>query len=93
MTIDAGAMAGDRGDAHANGLAPLLVSHRRAAKLCGVSGPTWHRRVAAGDIGPEPVRLGGRVLWRLEELERWVAAGCPDRRTWQALQAGNGRPR
>jgi hypothetical protein len=37
------------------------------------------------------VRLGGRVLWRAEELRRWCAAGCPDLRTWSALENASGR--
>jgi hypothetical protein len=35
--------------------------------------------------------LGGRVLWRVEELRRWTAACCPDLLTWQALESANGR--
>lgn len=74
---------------------PLLVCARDAARLCGLSVATWHRRVAAGLV-PAAVRIGpGCVRWRVEELRAWIAAGCPDRRTWEATQAAqhNGRPR
>jgi hypothetical protein len=64
---------------------PLLISAAIAATLCGVSLASWHRYVSPGKIGPEAVRLGGRVLYRRQELVDWVAAGTPDRRTWQAL--------
>lgn len=64
-----------------------LVGVAEAARLCGVSRATWDRLEAAGRVGPAPVRLGGRVLYRRAELEEWTAAGCPDRRTWAALRA------
>jgi predicted DNA-binding transcriptional regulator AlpA len=63
---------------------PILVDTRQAVALCGSSLATWHRLRAAGKIGPEPVRLGGRVLWRRTELEAWIEAGCPPRKEWQA---------
>jgi len=36
---------------------------------------------------PQPVRIGRSLYWRTEELKAWVAAGCPDRGTWIAMQA------
>jgi len=37
--------------------------------------------VSAGRT-PAPVRLGKRTLWRIQDLEAWVASGCPPR--WRA---------
>jgi predicted DNA-binding transcriptional regulator AlpA len=70
----------------------LLVGAAEAGRLCGRSEASWWRDCAAGRI-PSPIKLGGRTLWRVEELRRWVVAGCPDRRTWEALsrQKGGGR--
>jgi predicted DNA-binding transcriptional regulator AlpA len=70
----------------------LLVDAKEAARICGISEASWYRLKSAGKL-PLPVRLGGRVLWRVEELRRWTVAGCPDLRTWQALENANGRPR
>jgi predicted DNA-binding transcriptional regulator AlpA len=67
-------------------LEPLLVGADQAGPLCGRSEASWWRDHAAGRI-PRPVRIGGRTLWRLEELRRWVAAGCPDRQSWEATEA------
>jgi predicted DNA-binding transcriptional regulator AlpA len=65
---------------------PLLLDARQAAALCGVSPATWYRMAAAGCC-PAPLRLSrGCVRWRSEELRRWVEAGCPDRRTWNAMR-------
>jgi predicted DNA-binding transcriptional regulator AlpA len=65
-------------------MVPLLVGHAEAARLCGISPASWHRLVAAGKIGPAPIRLGGRVLFPVDGLRAWIAAGCPDRQEWQA---------
>ena len=69
---------------------PLLVPAPEAARLCGVSEASWYRLKSAGKV-PAPVRLSSRVLWRGEELRRWCAAGCPDLRTWSALENASGR--
>lgn len=39
---------------------------------------------AAGRI-PRPVRPGVRdPRWSVREIEAWIAAGCPNRETWEA---------
>lgn len=70
----------------------LLLPARQAAALCGVSTATWWRWDASGRI-PAPVRLSaGCVRWRRAELAEWTAAGCPERKTWVAIQgARNGK--
>jgi predicted DNA-binding transcriptional regulator AlpA len=72
---------------------PLLVPASVAGPMCGRSEASWWRDHAALRV-PAPVKLGGRTLWRVEELRRWVESGCPARPEWetrQAAQAG-GRP-
>ena len=64
---------------------PLAVDARRlAAMLCaGIrTVRTWD---AAGRL-PAPVRIGGRVVWRLDEIRAWLDAGAPDRETWAAMR-------
>ena len=61
---------------------PLLVGVEAAGRVCGVSGRTWRRLVAAGAT-PAPIRLGTRNLWSVAELAGWVDAGCPGRVRWQ----------
>jgi predicted DNA-binding transcriptional regulator AlpA len=70
---------------------PLLIPDTQAARLCGIGRATWHRLRAAGRLGPQPVRLGRAVRYRRAEVEQWAAAGCPDARTWAAMQAVEGR--
>jgi predicted DNA-binding transcriptional regulator AlpA len=52
-----------------------------AAAFCqrfGMSRATMERRLKAGDV-PQPVRLGGRRLWSVAELERFEARLLADR--------------
>ena len=65
--------------------AALMVDAATAAKLCGLGRTTWYQHHAAGRV-PMPIRLGGRVLWRRDELVAWVAAGCPARHQWHAMK-------
>jgi predicted DNA-binding transcriptional regulator AlpA len=34
-------------------------------------------RLADGGKMPPPLRLGALVRWDLDEIDRWIAAGCP----------------
>ena len=61
-----------------------LINRTAAASIVGVSPATWDRMVAAGKT-PAPLRFSQRnVKWRIQELKGWIAAGCPDRMTWEA---------
>src|SRR5262249_47453610 len=69
---------------------PLLMDTDQAAASCAVSPASWYRLKAAGKT-PAPVRLGGKVLYRVEDLKLFVALGCPDRKTFEARKAVHGR--
>jgi len=65
--------------------APEKLSGRRlgdvktvAAKLCCSCRHVY--RLADSDRMPRPLRLGTLVRWDLDELDRWIAAGCPPMR-------------
>jgi predicted DNA-binding transcriptional regulator AlpA len=62
----------------------LLLGREDAARLCGVSVTSWDR-LKAGALNPQPIKLGGRVLWKRSDLEEWVRLGCPDRKTFKVL--------
>jgi predicted DNA-binding transcriptional regulator AlpA len=68
---------------------PALVPAKVAAHLTGISLASWERLHAAGKV-PAPVRLGGRVLWRVQELHQFIRAGCPP--GWRAVEAARRRP-
>jgi len=73
-------------------LMPFVVDARRLSRLlcCGVR--TIRSWDAAGKL-PEPIRLAGRVLWRVAEIRRWLAAGAPDRTTWNTIRAAKTKGR
>jgi len=64
-----------------------LVTAKMAAGLLGISRAHFYRMHSAGKI-PLPVRLGGCVRWRVDELLAWIEAGMPSRQRWQALKGG-----
>ena len=63
----------------------LLLRASAAAAICSVSERTWRTWDVAGKI-PRAVYIGRAARWRADELRAWVAAGCPNRITWQAMQ-------
>jgi predicted DNA-binding transcriptional regulator AlpA len=69
---------------------PMLIPAAVACVMCGRSEASWWRDHAAKRV-PAPVKLGGRTLWRTDELRRWVAAGCPSRLVWGVLEKAQRR--
>ena len=64
-------------------LSPLVVDARRLAKLLCAGIRTVRTWDAAGKL-PAPIRIGGRVVWRVDEIRDWLAAGAPNRAEWDA---------
>lgn len=54
----------------------LLLSAKAVASLLSIAPRSVWRLRSAGKM-PRPVRLGGRVLWRRADIEKWVGDGCP----------------
>lgn len=57
---------------HAPAPAPLLVNSRDAARLLAISPRTLFALVKSGQV--PVVRVGRRVLFSVEALQRWVRA-------------------
>jgi excisionase family DNA binding protein len=55
---------------------PLLITAAELARMLQVSTRTLWRLRSAGQL-PQPVQFGGSVRWRLEEVQKWIAEGCP----------------
>lgn len=68
----------------------LLIPDIEAAALTGCSRAHWQRLRAAGKLPPS-IHLGRKVLWRRADVVGWITAGCPDARTWAAMQASGRR--
>jgi len=65
---------------------PLAVDAKGLARLLSCGERTVHTWKSAGRL-PTPFRLGGRVLWRVEEIREWLAAGAPELAVWEARKA------
>lgn len=65
---------------------PLAVSARQLAAMLDLSVRTIRTMDAAGKL-PRGIRLGRSVRWSCDELRGWLAAGAPDRATWNAIRA------
>jgi predicted DNA-binding transcriptional regulator AlpA len=77
---------------NASNVEPLLIPGTVACALVGVSRATWWRLFAAAKT-PGSITLGRKRLWNKAELESWIEAKCPDRRTWEAMRATQRRMR
>ena len=55
----------------------LLIAADRLASMMNLSTRSIWRLLSAGRL-VKPVRLGGSVRWRLEEVRRWIDEGCPN---------------
>lgn len=55
---------------------PWLITAAEFAHLLRISPRSLSRKSSAREL-PEPVRFGGTVRWRLEDVKNWIAAGCP----------------
>ncbi len=64
---------------------PLAIRAKELAALLGVSLRQVWRLSSSGKL-PKPVRLGGSVRWRRNEIIAFLEAGCPDRQSWEAMR-------
>jgi predicted DNA-binding transcriptional regulator AlpA len=82
----ADARLADRSEA---GARALLVSLADVARLLGVSKATAERMKSSARL-PRHIELSGQLhRWRREEIERWIASGCPPRKEWEARSGRN----
>jgi len=54
----------------------VFVTARQLAVMLQVSRRTLWRLRSTGKI-PKPMRVGGIVRWKLDDILEWMAAGCP----------------
>lgn len=64
-----------------------MLTAKEAGQICRLSKRSWFRFSASGRT-PKAVRIGGSVRWRLSDIELWLSWDCPDRKTFEARQAG-----
>ncbi|OHB77246.1 MAG: hypothetical protein A2Z25_12030 [Planctomycetes bacterium RBG_16_55_9] len=69
-------------------IAPALLSILQTCEYLSISRPTLYKLAASGKLGPKPISLCRKVLYRRVELDQWIAAGCPHRRAWSSMKGG-----
>ena len=52
-----------------------LISAERFAEMIEISQRTLWRWLSARRV-PVPIKVGGTVRWRLQEIKDWIAGGC-----------------
>ena len=57
------------------GLQPLISADELSTILNVSKRTIW--RLLSGKRLPEPLRIGGSVRWRREQIDRWIEQGCP----------------
>ncbi len=62
-----------------------LLSAEAVGKMLSLSRRQIFRLNSSGKI-PKPIRIGGAVRWSEQEISAWLAAGAPDRKTWEAMK-------
>ena len=66
-----------------------LLSAEAVGKMLSLSRRQIFRLNSSGKI-PAPIRIGGAVRWSETTISEWLAAGAPDRKTFEALQQSGG---
>lgn len=66
----------------------LAVDTATAAKMIGMSRSHFYTCDATGEIGPIPMRCGGKRLYSVAELAAWVNSGMPSRSRWLEIWPG-----
>lgn len=67
---------------------PLAVDAKQLGAMLCLSTRTIRQLDVSGKL-PKPVRIGARsVRWPVDELRAWLAAGAPNRVTWETIRKG-----
>ena len=76
-------------DQHPNtGILPELLTIRELAKVLKLSPRSIWRLVKNHQL-PAPVRIGGSIRWRADDITRWIDDGCQDAGELKPRVAGN----
>jgi len=62
---------------------PALLNLEQTCQLINVKRACYYRLRDSGKFAPLPVGLCRKVLYRRDEIEKWIQAGCPHRKQWQ----------
>ncbi|MFC1792734.1 helix-turn-helix transcriptional regulator [Planctomycetota bacterium] len=66
-----------------------LLTAKQLGSLLSLSKRQIFRLNSCGEI-PAPIRIGGSVRWAESTITRWLQAGAPDRKSFEAMQQVRG---
>ena len=68
------------------GTTEKLLTAKALGQMLSLSKRQIFRLNSCGKI-PAPIRIGGSIRWDLEgDIKPWLAAGAPDRKTFEAMR-------
>ncbi len=62
-----------------------LLNAKALAQMMSLSKRQIFRLNSCGKI-PAPIKIGGSVRWSESTILKWLAAGAPDRKTFETLE-------
>jgi prophage regulatory protein len=62
-----------------------LLNAKDLGKVLSLSKRQVFRLNSCGKL-PAPIRIGGSVRWAESIIAKWLAAGAPDRKTFETMQ-------
>ena len=68
-----------------------MISAKELANMLSLSKRQIFRLDSCGKLGVTKLKIGGSVRWSATEISDWLAAGAPDRKTWQAMKEAKGK--
>lgn len=64
---------------------PELIGAGELGQMLRLSKTTIHKMRSLGKL-PLPVRIGRTIRWRVTEIRKWIAEGCPILDEWEKRQ-------
>ena len=66
-----------------------LLSAKALGQMLSLSKRQVFRLNSCGKL-PAPIRIGGSVRWAESTIAKWLKAGAPDRKSFEAMQQTGG---
>ena len=66
-----------------------LLTAKALGQMLSLSKRQIFRLNSCGKL-PAPIRIGGSVRWAESTIAKWLKAGAPDRKTFEAMQQAGG---
>lgn len=64
----------------------ILTDAKGAAAMFNMSRSFFYGQFSSGRIAPLPISFGKKKLWRVADLQAWVAGGCKNRDEFYSTQ-------